>query len=676
MPQLLTLFLLIFTVCGCGKEERNFDTNPALQDLDGDGFGYYEDCDDTNASIGQPEAGCAPGGICSDDSKCASQVCDLSNSEVRGTQRFGRCQAPSCDDDTKNGSETDLDCGGECGPCMLRQLCERNTDCVSRCALVVDEEVRCGDGVVSDGETCDDGNTVDGDECTNACTRPACDDGIKNGPETDVDCGGSCATRCAVGAICVTRSDCQTDICDNGRCTQPRCGDGLVSDGEQCDDGNQIPTDACTNECTIARCGDGITRLDIADGQLGFEGCDDGNQVNDDACRNDCVLPSCGDGVTQPGEACDDGNQVNDDACSNICQLARCGDGIVHVGEECDDGNAADDDACTNLCRNAACGDGIVRTGLPSSDAAYEACDDGNLDNTDQCLNSCIVASCGDGFAGPTEQCDDGNEINDDSCSNICETARCGDGILHADEDCDDRNSNNADTCLNSCINARCGDGIVGPNEQCDDGNTVTESCAYGESNCQVCAEDCSLQYGVSRVCGDNVHDPEEECDDGDLQNGDGCDNNCTVTGCGNGILTDGEVCDDGGAGRCLNNCSQCEAHLTGPACDQCVVGIGFEAPICDECARGFTGDGCDRCGGMIFSGTGGIVVPDHPDLKFAMVFLLQHGLSQRLTRRRHPQCSRSQDSKAGRDLCCELVATLSSLSGLKLIMVQRPSAP
>ena len=58
----MRLFFTVLTLClvpfGCGKEERNFDTNPALQDLDGDGFGYYEDCDDTNASIGQPEAGC------------------------------------------------------------------------------------------------------------------------------------------------------------------------------------------------------------------------------------------------------------------------------------------------------------------------------------------------------------------------------------------------------------------------------------------------------------------------------------------------------------------------------------------------------------------------------------------------------------------------------------------
>ena len=83
MRLFLTLLTLSFVAFGCGKEERSFDTNPALQDIDNDGLGYYEDCDDTNASIGQPVEGCAPGGICSDDSKCASQVCDLSNPDIR-----------------------------------------------------------------------------------------------------------------------------------------------------------------------------------------------------------------------------------------------------------------------------------------------------------------------------------------------------------------------------------------------------------------------------------------------------------------------------------------------------------------------------------------------------------------------------------------------------------------
>jgi uncharacterized protein (TIGR03382 family) len=39
-----------------------------------------------------------------------------------------------------------------------------------------------------------------------------------------------------------------------------RCGDGIVSDAEQCDDGNTDDTDGCTNRCTIATCGDGVVQ--------------------------------------------------------------------------------------------------------------------------------------------------------------------------------------------------------------------------------------------------------------------------------------------------------------------------------------------------------------------------------------------------------------------------------
>jgi cysteine-rich repeat protein len=38
----------------------------------------------------------------------------------------------------------------------------------------------------------------------------------------------------------------------------------------------------------------------------------------------------------------------------------------------------------------------------------------------------------------------------------------------------------------------------------------------------------------------------DEECDDANAVDGDGCDSNCRVTGCGNGVVTDAEQCDDG----------------------------------------------------------------------------------------------------------------------------------
>lgn len=65
-----------------------------------------------------------------------------------------------------------------------------------------------------------------------------------------------------------------------------------------------------------ARCGDGVV-------QQGEE-CDDGEANSDsdaDACRRDCRLPRCGDGVVDEGEACDDANRFSGDGCGADCSV-------------------------------------------------------------------------------------------------------------------------------------------------------------------------------------------------------------------------------------------------------------------------------------------------------------------------------------------------------------------
>ncbi|HRI68180.1 MAG TPA: proprotein convertase P-domain-containing protein, partial [Polyangium sp.] len=46
--------------------------------------------------------------------------------------------------------------------------------------------------------------------------------------------------------------------------------------------------------------------------------------------------------------------------------------------------------------------------------------------------------------------------------------------------------------------------------------------------------------------CGDGTVNGAETCDDANMMNGDGCDNNCTISACGNGIPAGMEACDDG----------------------------------------------------------------------------------------------------------------------------------
>jgi cysteine-rich repeat protein len=68
-----------------------------------------------------------------------------------------------------------------------------------------------------------------------------------------------------------------------------------------------------TPQRAVPLCGNGI--LDQG------ERCDDGNLRHDDDCPMDC-RSVCGDGVRSELEACDDGNELDGDGCSARCELS------------------------------------------------------------------------------------------------------------------------------------------------------------------------------------------------------------------------------------------------------------------------------------------------------------------------------------------------------------------
>ncbi len=49
---------------------------------------------------------------------------------------------------------------------------------------------------------------------TCAAAAPACDDGVRNGDEAGVDCGGSTCAKCAAGKCCSANDDCESGVCD------------------------------------------------------------------------------------------------------------------------------------------------------------------------------------------------------------------------------------------------------------------------------------------------------------------------------------------------------------------------------------------------------------------------------------------------------------------------------
>ena len=150
------------------------------------------------------------------------------------------------------------------------------------------------------------------------------------------------------GKICPTTYYCTADGMD---CIFGLCGNGVLDEGEVCDDGNIRDGDSCAGDCLeITSCGNGILEPEYN------EMCDDGNNVDRDGCSADCSSDeSCGNGVHDllVSEGCDDGNLIDGDGCSSMCVLETCGDGILDIdnGEICDDGNLEPGDYCGPNCR-------------------------------------------------------------------------------------------------------------------------------------------------------------------------------------------------------------------------------------------------------------------------------------------------------------------------------------
>jgi len=199
----------------------------------------------------------------------------------------------------------------------------------------------CGDRAMQSPETCDEGD--DTPTCDADCTDVECGDGLVNGTAGETcddgpnnsDAYDDTPDQLACNTTCTgTAPHCGDGVCqasnEDATCADCKCGDGITSTPEACDDGmNGTPTDslACDIDCTAAMCGDGHHN------SAAGESCDDGNMVNDDECRNDCT--TCGNGIPQPGEECDDGNAIDDDACSNDCVKPR----LVFVTTAKFDGN-------------------------------------------------------------------------------------------------------------------------------------------------------------------------------------------------------------------------------------------------------------------------------------------------------------------------------------------------
>ncbi len=145
---------------------------------------------------------------------------------------------------------------------------------------------------------------------------------------------------------------------------------------------------------------------------------------------------------------------------------------------------------------------------------------------------------------------------------------------------------------------AECGNAIVEPGETCDGEPQCRDSCSFcGDGELNV-TETCDPPGATCRAdctrCGDSILQAlaGEQCDDGGTQPGDGCDENCVLEECGNGIVQLGETCDppgipDGGPDECRQDCTFCGDAIT-QSVEQCDDGNNVDGDGCSaQCKSG-----------------------------------------------------------------------------------------
>jgi hypothetical protein len=401
------------------------DASPSLPDSGNTCRDGIRDGNETDVDCGGGTCRrCADGKQCQQSSDCLGQC-------IGGVCEFGYCF-----DRMLDGDESDVDCGGHCSPCPIGRKCHVTSDCAAGAVW----PVICASGVCVD----------------------ECSDGVKDGSETDVDCGGGQCPRCPDGMHCQSTSDC-VGLCIQGTCALRHCTDGVL-------DGDESDID-CGGSCPGCPLGKGChLTSDCAPNQINgpavcaagrcaaecFDGLKDGNETDVD-CGGSCIPCS-------PGQMClaDSGCLARDaffggpDLCINgVCTL-RCRDGVrdgdetgIDCGGSCVSQNTPPGQT-TGLCYGGEhCNYG--------GDCAYTiTCQLGSQGQELSCIGGLCTSPCSDGVLDYAE--------TDVDCGNTCGYCPCIDQFT---------NENRAPACPPCADGKRCVRG-----SDCASGTCMNGVCA------------------------------------------------------------------------------------------------------------------------------------------------------------------------------------------------------
>ena len=230
---LMVLFCLMWWI-GCGGDDGEVSDvgEPTVEDVGTDDVGAPDvgvDAGDVEEDVAVGEA-CGEG-FCAVDEACYNGVC------------YPGCDLQAdCDDSSRCFADTHcapVDCEGvQCGEleACYRGICYPSCDLQADC----DSEARCFEDACVDRD-CDQMNCLAGEACyegicypscsldgdcdgaalvcdSSVCLEPTCDDGLRSGDQTDVDCGGDVCEPCPLGGGCMIDEDCAEGVCSIEQC--------------------------------------------------------------------------------------------------------------------------------------------------------------------------------------------------------------------------------------------------------------------------------------------------------------------------------------------------------------------------------------------------------------------------------------------------------------------------
>jgi hypothetical protein len=235
----------------------------------------------------------------------------------------------------------------------------------------------CTDGIQNGDE---EGVDCGGSSCPPCGPTPSCSDGIQNGDEEGVDCGGSFCPDCPTCFDGIQNGDEEGVDCGGSNCQPcsptPTCNDGIQNGDEEGVDCGGSNCPACPT------CFDGIQNGDEEGVDCGgsncpacptcFDGIQNGDEEGVDCGGSNCpACPTCFDGIQNGDEEDVDCGGSNCPACPT------CFDGIQNGDEEDVDCGGSDCPACVS------CDDGVqngneegVDCGGPDCLPCF-TCDDG-----------------------------------------------------------------------------------------------------------------------------------------------------------------------------------------------------------------------------------------------------------------------------------------------------------